>query len=63
MPKDSQTIVSMMNDLGIREYEQQVLNHLLEFNYSRYLIAGCSELKLLIFILFIRIHITHSGRS
>ncbi|CAI6358943.1 unnamed protein product [Macrosiphum euphorbiae] len=33
MPKDSQTIVSMMNDLGIHEYEQQVLNHLLEFNY------------------------------
>ncbi|XP_022181420.1 transcription initiation factor TFIID subunit 9-like isoform X2 [Myzus persicae] len=32
-PKDSQTIVSIMNDLGIREYEQQVLNHLLEFNY------------------------------
>ncbi|XP_025202192.1 transcription initiation factor TFIID subunit 9-like [Melanaphis sacchari] len=33
MPKDSQIIISIMNDLGIREYEQQVLNHLLEFNY------------------------------
>ncbi|KAL4085407.1 hypothetical protein QTP88_027266 [Uroleucon formosanum] len=33
MPKDSQIIVSMMKDLGIVEYDQQVLNHLLEFNY------------------------------
>ena len=34
MPKDSQIIVSMMEDLGIVEYDQQVLNHFLEFNYS-----------------------------
>ncbi|XP_003243079.1 transcription initiation factor TFIID subunit 9-like [Acyrthosiphon pisum] len=33
MPKDSQIIVSMMEDLGIVEYDQQVLNHFLEFNY------------------------------
>ncbi|KAL5233891.1 hypothetical protein ACI65C_001301 [Semiaphis heraclei] len=32
-PKDAQIIVSMMKDLGIEEYEPQVLNHLLEFNY------------------------------
>jgi len=25
-----------MKDLGIVEYDQQVLNHLLEFNYSNY---------------------------
>jgi len=36
VPKDSQVIVSMMKDLGIVEYDQQVLNHLLEFNYSNY---------------------------
>lgn len=35
-PEDTQIIVSMINDLGIHEYEQQVINHLLEFNYSRY---------------------------
>lgn len=34
MPKDTQIIVSIMKDLGINEYDQQVLNHLLEFNYS-----------------------------
>ncbi|KAL4127368.1 hypothetical protein QTP88_011542 [Uroleucon formosanum] len=33
MFKDTQAIVSMMNDLGIREYEQQILNQLQEFNY------------------------------
>ncbi|KAL5233902.1 hypothetical protein ACI65C_001343 [Semiaphis heraclei] len=33
MPKDTQIIVSIMKDLGILEYDQQVLNHLLEFNY------------------------------
>ncbi|XP_050531199.1 transcription initiation factor TFIID subunit 9B [Daktulosphaira vitifoliae] len=33
MPKDTQIIVSIMKDLGIYEYDQQVLNHLLEFNY------------------------------
>ncbi|KAL5236699.1 hypothetical protein ACI65C_004109 [Semiaphis heraclei] len=32
-PEDTQIIVSMINDLGIHEYEQQVINHLLEFNY------------------------------
>ncbi|KAL4153761.1 hypothetical protein QTP88_001596 [Uroleucon formosanum] len=31
--KDTQVIVSMMKDLGIVEYDQQVLNHLLEFNH------------------------------
>ncbi|XP_050435208.1 transcription initiation factor TFIID subunit 9 [Adelges cooleyi] len=33
LPKDTQIIVSIMKDLGIYEYDQQVLNHLLEFNY------------------------------
>ncbi|XP_026808386.1 transcription initiation factor TFIID subunit 9-like [Rhopalosiphum maidis] len=33
MPKDTQIIVSIMKDLGITDYDQQVLNHLLEFNY------------------------------
>eukprot|EP00102_Acyrthosiphon_pisum_P020120 XP_016657330.1 PREDICTED: transcription initiation factor TFIID subunit 9-like [Acyrthosiphon pisum] len=32
-PKDTQIIVSIMKDLGIVEYEPQVLNHLLEFNH------------------------------
>jgi len=35
-PKDTQVIVSMMKDLGIVEYDQQVLNHLLEFNHSNF---------------------------
>lgn len=52
MFKDTQAIVSMMNDLGIREYEQQILNQLQEFNYSRYLPAGCSEIKLSIYYFF-----------
>lgn len=33
MPKDTQIIVSIMKDLGIHEFDHQVLNHLLEFNY------------------------------
>ncbi|KAL4088677.1 hypothetical protein QTP88_023761 [Uroleucon formosanum] len=33
VPKDGQINVLMMKDLGIVEYYQQVLNHLLEFNY------------------------------
>lgn len=37
MPKDTQIIVSIMKDLGIYEFDQQVLNHLLEFNYSNIL--------------------------
>lgn len=35
--KDSQIIKLIMNDLGIREYDHQVVNQLLEFNYSTYL--------------------------
>jgi transcription initiation factor TFIID subunit 9B len=35
MPKDTQIIASIMKDLGINDYDQQVLNHLLEFNYSK----------------------------
>jgi hypothetical protein len=45
MPKDTQIIVSIMKDLGIVEYDQQVLNHLLEFNYS----TEYSETNLLLF--------------
>ncbi|XP_026819166.1 transcription initiation factor TFIID subunit 9-like [Rhopalosiphum maidis] len=44
MPKDTQIIMSIMNDLGIRDYEQQVLNHLLEFNY-RYTTLILEEAK------------------
>eukprot|EP00102_Acyrthosiphon_pisum_P020442 XP_016657652.1 PREDICTED: transcription initiation factor TFIID subunit 9-like isoform X2 [Acyrthosiphon pisum] len=33
MPKETQIIVSIMKDLGIVEYEPQVLNQLLEFNH------------------------------
>jgi transcription initiation factor TFIID subunit 9B len=33
IPKDTQIIVSIMKDLGISDYDQQVLNHLLEFNH------------------------------
>lgn len=35
--KDSQIIKSIMKDLGIRECDHQVVNQLLEFNYSTYL--------------------------
>lgn len=42
MPKDTQIIVSIMKDLGINDFDQQVLNHLLEFNYSNHI-----EIKLL----------------
>lgn len=47
MPKDTQIIVSIMKDLGINEFDQQVLNHLLEFNYSNIL-----EIKILIFYFY-----------
>lgn len=33
MPKDTQVIVSILKDLGIEDFDHQVLNHLLEFNY------------------------------
>ncbi|XP_060859131.1 transcription initiation factor TFIID subunit 9-like [Metopolophium dirhodum] len=33
MPKDTQIIVSIMKDLGIVDFEPQVLNHLLELNH------------------------------
>lgn len=36
-PKNAHVIVSMMNDLGIREYDPQVLSQLLALNYSKYL--------------------------
>jgi len=37
MPKDTQIVVSIMKDLGIVEYQPQVLNHhLLELDYSNY---------------------------
>ncbi|KAL4088852.1 hypothetical protein QTP88_023936 [Uroleucon formosanum] len=44
MPKDSQIIVSTMKDLGIVKYDQQVLNHLLEFNY-RYMTQLLDDAK------------------
>lgn len=47
MPKDTQIIVSIMKDLGINEFDQQVLNHLLEFNYSNIL-----EIKVLVFYVY-----------
>lgn len=43
MPKDTQIIVSIMKDLGILEYDQQVLNHLLEFNYSNFIIVNTTK--------------------
>jgi len=42
IPKDTKTIVSIMKDLGISDYDQQVLNHLLEFNHSN---TGCVEVS------------------
>ncbi|KAE9528844.1 hypothetical protein AGLY_012419 [Aphis glycines] len=42
--KDSQIIKSIMKDLGIREYDHQVVNQLLEFNY-RYTTLVLEEAK------------------
>ncbi|PSN31917.1 Transcription initiation factor TFIID subunit 9 [Blattella germanica] len=33
IPKDAQVIMSIMKDMGIHEYEQRVINQLLEFTY------------------------------
>ncbi|KAE8749260.1 hypothetical protein FOCC_FOCC003967 [Frankliniella occidentalis] len=32
-PKDAQVIMSMLKDMGVQDYEQRVLNQLLEFTY------------------------------
>jgi len=65
-PKEAKIIVSMMKDVGIEDYDQQVLNHLLEFNYSNYYY---SETKLSCFtgmnnlyFLIVRKHNTTVGR-
>jgi len=61
-PKDAQIIASMMKDLGIEEYEPQVLNHLLEFNYSNYYYSdtnlSCFNGMNNLLILFVREHNT-----
>lgn len=62
MPKDTQIIVSIMKDLGIHEFDQQVLNHLLEFNYSkkiyRFIFFICHYDQ----IIFDRVHDASFGR-
>jgi len=35
-PKDAQVIMSILKDMGVADYEQRVLNQLLEFTYSKY---------------------------
>lgn len=34
-PKDAQVIMSMLKDMGVQDYEQRVLNQLLEFTYRK----------------------------
>lgn len=39
MPKDAIAIVSILKELGITDYEPRVINQLLEFTYSKYLVS------------------------
>jgi len=34
MPKDANTIIAILKDMGITDYEPKVINQLLEFTYS-----------------------------
>ncbi|KAJ8686276.1 hypothetical protein QAD02_022070 [Eretmocerus hayati] len=44
-PKDAQVIVSIMEDMGIKEYEPKVINQLLEFTY-RYVTCVLDDSKI-----------------
>lgn len=37
VPKDALVVMSILKDMGIAEYEPQVVTQLLEFTYSKYL--------------------------
>lgn len=39
IPKDAQVIMSIMKELNVTEYEPRVINQLLEFTYSAYIIS------------------------
>ncbi len=34
--KDAQTMISVLKDMGVDEFEPRVINQLLEFSYSKY---------------------------
>lgn len=35
VPKDAQVVMSILKDLGVRDYEQRVINQILEFAYRK----------------------------
>ena len=36
MPKDACTIIAILKDMGISDYEPKVINQMLEFTYSKF---------------------------
>ena len=36
IPKDASTIIAVLKDMGITDYEPKVINQLLEFTYSKF---------------------------
>ena len=40
--KDAQTMISVLKDMGIDEYEPKIVNQLLEFSYSKLTSQACS---------------------
>ena len=36
LPKDANTIVAILKDMGVTDYEPKVINQLLEFTYSKF---------------------------
>ena len=40
LPKDANTIIAILKDMGITDYEPKVINQLLEFTYSMYTLCN-----------------------
>lgn len=43
VPKDAQVVMSILKELGVRDYEQRVINQILEFAYRK--IFTSTEIK------------------
>ena len=35
LPKDANTIIAILKDMGVTDYEPKVINQMLEFTYSK----------------------------
>nr|XP_002131448.3 transcription initiation factor TFIID subunit 9B-like [Ciona intestinalis] len=53
LPKDAETIIAVLQDMGVTEYEPKVVHQLLEFTY-RYISEVLDEAK---------VYANHAGRS